>query len=195
MKREASIFLSASIPYGERTEKYFPDPIAIREAVRALVTVMSPRVNIIFGGHPAINPFVLDAARTLNTIEHIHIFQSEYFKEDIPEEVPYFEHIRWTTKKEDRQTSLCHMRAEMMSLKKYGIAPYLAAFFIGGMDGVMEEWDLFRRTYPNQQCFPLASTEGAARHIAATYKLDINVKWKEEIRYHYLFSEILKTFF
>lgn len=195
MKQEVSIFLSASIPYGERAKKYLPDPIAIREAVRSLVTVMSPRLNIVFGGHPAINPFVLDAARTLNTIENIHIFQSEDFIGEIPEEVPYFEHIRWTAKKENRQISLRHMREEIMRPKKYGIPPYRAAFFIGGMNGVIEEWDLFRTKHPDQKRFPLASTEGAARHIATTCESDLKPEWKEEIRYHYLFSEILKKFF
>lgn len=186
-----AIFLSASIPYGKRAKEFVPDPVAIREAVRSLVMVMSPTQDIVFGGHPAINPFVLDAARSLGTMDRIHIFQSEYFKEHIPCEVFYFKKILWTPQKEGQEESLLRMRNEMMNPEHYHIPPYLAAFFIGGMNGVIDEWKLFRDKYPEKPCFPLASTEGAARKLVENGLIGSR-EWDDETRYHHLFSEILK---
>ena len=38
--------------------------------------------------------------------------------------------------------------------------PFAAGIFIGGMDGLKEEWDLFQQTHPHVPAFPVASTEG-----------------------------------
>ena len=54
------IFLSASIPVKDRNPKYFTtvDVLAIREAIRALVTVVLPKTILVWGGHPAIIPII-----------------------------------------------------------------------------------------------------------------------------------------
>ena len=49
------IFLSASIPDPERDRIYYDtaDIVAIRDAVRALATVIIPHSKLIWGGHPS----------------------------------------------------------------------------------------------------------------------------------------------
>ena len=47
------------------------------------------------------------------------------------------------------------MRKEMINSQ-----PFAAGIFIGGMDGLKEEWDLFQQTHPHVPAFPVASTGG-----------------------------------
>ena len=63
-KRRRPVFLSASVPDPLRNPRYFEsaDPARIRQAVGALVRVAAPSARLVFGGHPAISPLVLDAA-------------------------------------------------------------------------------------------------------------------------------------
>ena len=65
----APIFLSASVPNRD-LQTYVPDPVAIREAVRALVgiTLAVPGRLLIFGGHPAISPMVWEDADSLGAV-------------------------------------------------------------------------------------------------------------------------------
>ena len=41
-----------------------------------------------------------------------------------------------------------------------------AAVFLGGMEGVETEYDLFRRVHPNRPAYPVASTGAAARILS-----------------------------
>lgn len=166
------IFLSASIPYGERTAHYHPDPIAIRDAVRALVAEGLPDRMLVFGGHPAISPLVWEASKSLHAIDRIVIYQSELYRSSVPKEAAYFPNLVWTKAVgQDCDASLGHMRRLMIQLRtdeqeKLSIAEYAVAFFIGGMDGVEDEWDRFRQAYPSAPAFPVDSTEGAAQLLA-----------------------------
>jgi hypothetical protein len=45
------------------------------------------------------------------------------------------------------------------------LPPFDVAFFIGGEDGVEDEWNMFRTRYKNAPAYSVASTEGAARRI------------------------------
>ncbi|HMF36309.1 MAG TPA: hypothetical protein VKF17_06700, partial [Isosphaeraceae bacterium] len=69
----APIFLSASVPNRD-LQTYVPDPVAIREAVRALVgiTLAVPGRLLIFGGHPAISPMVWEDAESLGAVDRIY---------------------------------------------------------------------------------------------------------------------------
>ena len=46
-----------------------------------------------------------------------------------------------------------------------GSGGFDAAFFIGGMEGVEEEYALFRSQWPAVPVFPVASTGAAARRL------------------------------
>ncbi|MBV8557534.1 MAG: hypothetical protein JO116_18380, partial [Planctomycetaceae bacterium] len=63
---------------------YIPDPVAIREAIRALVAEIVRDRLLVFGGHPAISPLVEHAAQTLNAIDNVRIYQSEFFRDVLP---------------------------------------------------------------------------------------------------------------
>lgn len=156
-------FLSASIPDPRREPLYYEtaDVTAIREAVTAVTTVALKRGELVFGGHPAISPLVLIIASMLDATDKVRIFQSEYFRDVIPPESAAFRGLVWTPRVGgDRQASLLEMRRSMIAADGFA-----AAFFIGGMEGVEEEFALFRERWPDVPAFPIASTGAAARRL------------------------------
>jgi hypothetical protein len=152
------IFLAASVPERD-LDLYVPDPVAIREAIRALVAETVRERLLVFGGHPAISPLVEHAARSLDAVDNVRIYQSEFFRHVLPPVSLKFKHLVWTPAVPgDRAASLTLMRTQMITSETFD-----AGIFIGGMDGLDEEWRLFAQHRANAPAFPIASTEGAAR--------------------------------
>ncbi len=184
-----NIFLSASIPLPERHPKYYDtaDMIAIRDAVIALTTIVLPHHRIVWGGHPSITPLiyfviermivnnlkrddwqiklseeeqhVLDTNLKSQIQNHITLYQSLFFKDRFPEDNEKFENIVFTENVGDIHSSIQLMRNRMLTENKFA-----AAVFIGGMDGVEVEFNMFREIHPEAILLPLAST-GAATKI------------------------------
>jgi hypothetical protein len=157
-----AIFLSASVPDPRRNPKYHSsaDLVAIRDAVRALAAVVLPHATLYWGGHPAITPLISVVARStdLTGEDRVRVYQSEWFPaEQRPTENDDFERVVLTPRRETLEESLYVMRESMLSA-----APFEAAIFIGGMEGVEEEFDSFRRINPKAAVLPVASTGGAA---------------------------------
>ena len=162
-KKLKNIFLSASIPLPDRDIKYIntADIIAIRDAVIALTTVVLPHHRIIWGGHPSITPLIYYVMKKLkiNIQEHVTLYQSEYFKDKFPEDNNKFENVKLTENLGDIPSSIQHMRYRIFSENKFD-----AAIFIGGMDGIEVEYNMFRDFHPEALILPIAST-GAATKI------------------------------
>lgn len=185
------IFLSASIPDPERNSKYFrtADVIAIRDAVRALATVAIPEYKLIWGGHPAISPLIRYVISTMDSFasESVTMYQSAYFKNQYPSDNRYFESIVYVEKSYGRKASLKKMRLKM--LKDDG-NKFTAAIFIGGMEGVEEEFELFTKFNAGVPVYPIASTGGAAKFLydKLDYKDD---RLENEYAYMDLFKSLL----
>ena len=159
-----NIFLSASVPLPNRDRRFFDtaDVLAIREATKALVEVVLPVGRITCGGHPAITPllalFVRDAGLCQ---DRVTIFQSALFEGRMPVDLADFVDVRVIPAVgTDREASLTVMREEMVTSQHFE-----AAVIIGGMEGVLEEMDLFVRHNPSAIVLPLASTGAAAAII------------------------------
>ena len=160
-----NIFLSASIPLQERHPKYYgsADIIAIRDAVIALTTAVLPYHRIVWGGHPSITPLINYVMQKigLNIQEHVTIYQSRLFEKHFPEDNNKFENVILTPNIEnDREKSLHLMRNEMLSSCNFS-----AGVFIGGMEGVEDEYEIFKAKSPNAVIIPLASTGAASKII------------------------------
>jgi len=95
-----SIFLSASIPLPHRNPKYLEtaDAAAIRDSIRAVVSVVVPGGQIVFGGHPETTPLirVLVHGMTPNVRKRVILYQSHFFKTRFSPEVSEFEEVRFT---------------------------------------------------------------------------------------------------
>lgn len=186
------IFLSASIPYKERDKQFYDsaDFIAIRDSVKALATVVIPRAHLIWGGHPAITPlirFVVERMK-VNLKEHVTLYQSDYFSNFFPPDNFHFEGIQLIKKGYDRNDSLIKLREEMIIGNNY-----CAGVFIGGMEGVLEEFELFRNSHPKALTFPIASTGAAAKQIYERFDFKDD-KLLNEYAYMFLFKDLFNQF-
>ena len=156
------VFLSASVPLPSRDPVYFgtADVIAIRDAVRALtMVVVEQQIQLVFGGHPAISPMIrLQIAQTGTPVgDRVVMFQSRYFEREFPQDNAAFERVELVDAvQNNRQASLQRMREAMLT------EPFRLGIFIGGMEGIEEEYDMFRRLHPSIPAFPIASTGAAA---------------------------------
>jgi hypothetical protein len=71
-----------------------------------------------------------------------------------------------------------------------GSADFAAGVFIGGMEGVEEEYYLFREQHPDKPVFPIASTGAAARILFERHSQD-QPELLDELRYLSLFRRLL----
>lgn len=179
-----SIFLSASVPIvGRGTYYEDADPFLIQFAVREFLVAALGRRHVVWGGHPAITPMVWSVCEDLG-VEYAHsvsLFQSRKFEDTFPEENTKFANVTYIDAvDDDRDKSLLSMRKSMMSGDfEYGV-------FIGGMEGVEEEYALFREMHPDAQALAVGAPGGAAKRLAK--KLDERL---ERIDFLHLFTERL----
>ena len=161
-----AIFLSASVPDPKRGPEYAEtaDAVAITSAVSALVNVTLGRRLLVWGGHPAITPMIWVVAEDIGVDygRWVRLYQSRYFEDEFPEDNERFQNVTYTDAiEEDRDKSLLVMREQMFSDYRFK-----AAVFIGGMGGIVEEFNLFRRLQPDAVVVPIVSTGGAVLEVA-----------------------------
>ena len=166
--RKAKVFLSASFPSGKRGKEFMPyDASGIADAVSALVRgVLGGNGRILFGGHPTITPLVFMVARELRVQNSVIVYQSSWFRE---EQIPEIDEISkeklgrivWTDQRHTREASLETMRDTMTQLA----SQWVAALFVGGMDGIRDEYDKVKKRSPKTPCIPITGPGGAAARL------------------------------
>lgn len=158
------IFLSASVPTPDREFYGTENVFAIREAIIAFTsTCVKHGIRFYFGGHPAITPLVWQVAmeNIREGMPLIDIYQSKIFGERIPSEVKDFNNIHFTEPVNDNIVkSVEAMREQMFSENKTD-----CAVFIGGMNGILDEYRMLHDKYPDAQYYALASTGGASKKL------------------------------
>lgn len=188
-----NIFLSASIPSPERDRKYYDtaDIVAIRDAVRALATVVIPKAHLIWGGHPSITPLIRFVMETMNSNlkEHVTLYQSLYFEDKFPKDNFAFENIELTRKTTDLKESLAIMRQKLMEDNKFDVG-----IFIGGMEGINDEYEMFIHYHPNAFVLPIASTGAASRILYENAIQKYNPRLLSDYAYMALFRDLLSKY-
>ena len=184
--------MSASIPDPKRHPKYWKtsDNTAIRDAVRALAELFSTKGQLVYGGHPAITPLIsyIVERQHRDDRKRIHIYQSQWFEDKMPVENSAFETMTVVPSMETLPESLQKMREEM-----FAAYPYKAAIFIGGMEGIEDEYRLFHELHPKAQIFPVASTGAAARLLFKENQSDYDPELATNYSYASLFRRLLKV--
>jgi len=89
------------------------------------------------------------------------LYQSRFFEEDFPEENARFANVKYIEAAGDREKSLHLMRKAMLSRKDLK-----AAVFIGGMAGILREYELFSEFHPDARVLPVGASGGAAKELA-----------------------------
>jgi len=189
------IFLSASVPLPSRDRIYFDtaDVVAIRDCVRALtMVVIENRAQIVFGGHPAISPMIrLQIAQTGTSVgDRVVMYQSRFFDRSFPQDNAAFERVELIDAvDDDLDSSLLAMRTAMLA------GSFQVGIFIGGMEGVELEYQMFQKLHPETPTFPVASTGAAARRLfeaEAQLQRDYS-QLRDEISYLTLMRQLLNV--
>ena len=158
--QRATVFLSASFPSGERGERFLPyDPSGIADAVSAFSrAILGSNGTLAFGGHPTITPLVLMISRELRVKHSVTVFQSRWYEKMRLPEVDEIEKeelglVTWTPKVDDREEALRIMRTAMIRSRRYA-----GALFVGGMEGIPDEYAMMRKWWPGTPCMPVTGT-------------------------------------
>ena len=161
----SAIFLSASVPLvGRGNYHETADPFLIQCAVRELVMAVIRTQQIVWGGHPAITPMIWSICEDLgiNYSKSVVLYQSRFFEDRFPEENNHFGNVVFVDAvPNNREASLLRMREAMLTR-----AELTTAVFIGGMEGVEAEYELFSSLHPAAKVLPVAAPGGAARQLA-----------------------------
>jgi len=188
-----SVVLCSSFPSGERGEAVTPyDVNGIADAVTAITSViLSANGRIAFGGHPTITPLVLLIASTANKYGSVDVYQSKWFASQITPETRRLEElgygkIHWTKREHSFDKSLSTLRKVM-----FRESDPLGAIFIGGMDGLYQEYKLFREEYPERPCIPITGPGGAAGKLEPVGMPDDLRMLLGSLRYPYLSHAVL----
>jgi hypothetical protein len=187
-----SVFLSASIPDPKRAPQYAhtADSVAITAAVGALVYVTLGRRRLVWGGHPAITPMIWVIAESMKVDygQWVKLYQSKFFKDEFPEDNDRFKNVTFTDVVDgDREKSLRHMRERMFKEQSFD-----SAVFIGGMAGIVDEFDLFVSLQPKAQVVPVLSTGGATLDLEQKVK-SLPGDLRDDLDYVALFHKYLKV--
>jgi hypothetical protein len=161
----SAIFLSSSVPVAGRGNYYeTANPFLIQAAVREFVTAVLGRRLIVWGGHPAITPMVWAVCEDLGVefAKSVVLYQSRFYQDVFPEENKRFGNVVYVDATPGDQTkSLLRMREVMLSRKDLEVA-----VFVGGMEGILAEYEMFARFHPNGKVLTVAAPGGAARQLA-----------------------------
>ena len=190
-KNSLNLFLSASVPIAGRADgKYLAsaDIIAIRDSVIALASVVLPHYHLIWGGHPSITPLIANVLKHSNkeVNSSVTVYQSGFFVKEFPKDNEDVEHVVVTEDLGERGTSLELMRRKMIVENDFA-----AAVFIGGMDGVEDEYKMFVENHPQAKIIPVASTGAAALILYEANKKKFDDRLKIDMAYSSLFKDLL----
>ncbi|MHB1166169.1 MAG: SLOG domain-containing protein [Candidatus Nanopelagicales bacterium] len=162
------IFLSASFPSGSRGDAVSPyRPADIAAATSSAVeAVLRTGSTLAFGGHPTISPIVLHVAGLLGAGPQVEIWQSAWFSDSITDEVHRLvgqERARlfMTEASDDLDGSLVALREAMLA------SEVRAAFFIGGMEGILAEYELVMDRHPRAMVFLFEAPGGMSALLAS----------------------------
>lgn len=190
MNYPPSVFLSASVPDGDRLYAADFDPLLIKEAVLALIEVILGRFHLVWGGQPAITPMIWEASKrySVNYADAVTLYQSEYFEGKYPEDNVKFGNVRKIPEVPGSQSqSLKLMREIMLSSHKF-----VAGVFIGGMEGVADEYNMFHDINPEAKLLPVPSPGGISRNLFQNTP-DLPLELGDAIDFTYWFYRLLEV--
>lgn len=192
-------FLSASVP--DPSASHFVEPsdaIAVGAAVKALLYVILGRRKLVWGGHPAITPMVWSVASSMG-IDYsawVSLYQTNHFKDRFPADNERFNNVTFTPRvfgedrandAETRSASLLYMRQRMFEDHQYS-----TAVFIGGMMGVVEEYEMLLKSNPEASCLPITSTGGVTGLLSDRTNLTdgLRTRLERDVDYIPMFYDI-----
>lgn len=123
----------------------------------------------------------------VTNIDCVTIYQSQYFEEKFPLENKEFANFRLIPAEIDAATSVAAMRQCLIEENSFS-----AGVFIGGMNGIINEYNSFRKYFPEASTTAVRFAGGAAETLPPSSNKDIEVNHLEHSNdYLSLFSQAL----
>jgi hypothetical protein len=197
---DKTIFLSASIPDPARWDGP-ADALAITDAVVSLARAfLTAGTRLVTAAHPTIAPLLLYVAAELpaESPRRVVTYQSALFEDVLPEATRRFRDegigtFVWTDASPgdtpepgEREPSLQVMRERML-----GETQPSAAVFIGGMQGISDEFSMFTMLFPRAPVYPVGSPGGEARALAEGVDSPVRDQLLESKLYPVLWRSVL----
>lgn len=192
------IFLSASMPKVGRDPIFLEsaDFTAIRDAIVGLINAIIPDFKMVWGGHPAITPIIANIfkKRGYKNEKLVTLYQSNYFKSVFPEEDKSFSNFVQTeiVTNDDGRADM-NLSLRLMRRKMIGENNIVAAVFIGGMEGIMDEADIVKELKPKAKLLPVASTGGASFVFFDKIINEQDEMLYDELHYDMAYASMFKT--
>jgi len=195
-----TVFVSASIPDPVRWTGQV-DPLEITDAVVSMARVfLTAGANLVTAAHPTIAPLLLYVAAELPPEygQQIITYQSDLFEDVLPPATRRFQDEKigrfvWTPAAPNERPepghwheSLAIMRREMLEQS----CPS-AAVFVGGMEGIRDEFALFADLCPHAPTYPIGRPGGEARTLAEVSDLPIHAELSESAIYPALWRHVI----
>lgn len=197
-----SVFVSASIPDPDRWTGEF-DPSQIRDAIVSMSReVLAAGGRIVTAAHPTVAPMLLYvAAEVVDGSPQrppVSVYQSGLFELILPAETQRFRESGLcdfkfveavageTAEPSNRSKSLRRMRREMLEETQPN-----AAIFVGGMEGIREEWQQVSELVPSCLRYAFGRPGGEAATLRARPASALSRQLQESDLYPYLASLVV----
>jgi hypothetical protein len=186
-----AVFLSAGIPDPGRcaARAKTANAAVIASAVLGLIHTVLGRRPLVWGGHPTITPLIAIAAERMGVdcSKWVTLYQSRYFAGNYPADNERFLNvIHVGAVRRDVDESLHRLRQRMFANHQFS-----AAVFIGGMKGVVDEFDLFQRHHSHARVLPMLSTGGATAELSTRLGSSFQSDLQDDLDYVGLFHRHL----
>jgi hypothetical protein len=169
-----TIFLSASIPDPQRWRGE-ADTLAITDAVVALARAfLTAGARLVTAAHPTIAPLLLYVAAEFpeERPRQIVTYQSEVFEDVLPVATQRFRdegigEFNWTPAApgEEPRPGECNQSLAIMRRQMLVESEPCAAAFVGGMEGIPQEFSIFTELYQNAPIYAVGRPGGEARAL------------------------------
>ena len=159
-----------------------------RTPIRELAIATLGKYRIVWGGHPSITPMIKSLCKDLNVdyAKSTLLYQSNFFKPFFPKDNEFFDNaIIVDEVKGDREASIELMRKKMLSRENIKIA-----VFIGGMEGIEDEFNMFKKFHPDGISVFLGAPGGAARDLAMK-EYGLKSQQVNSIDFHKIINDVL----
>lgn len=172
-----AVFLSASIPDPDRWEGAY-DALEVTDAVVASArAVLTAGGMLVTAAHPTIAPLLMYVAAERPATDgppQVIVYQSDLFGDVLPEPTRRFgedgiSELRWTPAAEGEapEPGRWHRSLRVMRHRMLSETDPAAAIFVGGMEGIADEFDIFQELFPGRPVYPIGRPGGEARALAA----------------------------
>jgi hypothetical protein len=197
---DISVFLSASIPNRDWNGEF--NVSEITDAVVAFARVfLTAGARLVSAAHPTIAPLLLYVAAEIESLqsERVLIYQSQLFEDALPTATRRFEaegigQVIWTEARDGdarvRETwgpSLDLMRRQMLRETNPR-----AAVFIGGMDGIQTEYELFTEEFPERPTYAAGYPGGEARFVSERSESSLRSRLLDDNIYPAMWNSVLQ---